>query len=196
MKIVIASNNKNKIKEFKKIFEDTKFELISMEEIGFNEDIEETGTTFKENALIKAKTISEKFNVISIADDSGLEVEALNKEPGIYSARYAGENKNDDDNNKKLISKMIGITNRSARYVCAICFYMPNGKYIITEDTCNGYIIEEPKGNNGFGYDPHFMIPTFNKTMAEITIEEKNTISHRSKALEKLKSEYVEIIDC
>ncbi len=195
MKIVVASNNKNKIKEFKKIFEDTNFELVSLNEIGYMNDIDEYGVTFEENALIKARTIALELDVIAIADDSGLEVEALNKEPGVYSARYAGLHKSDEDNNKKLIHNMKGITNRKARYVCAICLCKPNGEYIITEDYCDGYIIDEPKGNGGFGYDPYFLVPEFNKTMAEITLEEKNTISHRAKALEKLKVKYETIIN-
>ena len=195
MKVVIASNNKNKIKEFKKIFENTDFELFSLSEVGLNIDIEETGTTFKENALIKAKSISEILNCISIADDSGLECEALNGEPGVYSARYAGDMHDDELNNIKLIKKLQGKENRHARYVCAICLYLPNGKYLTVEDYCEGLIVDNPRGNNGFGYDPYFYIEKFDKTMAEITLEEKNTISHRAKALERLKNEYATIID-
>lgn len=194
MKVVIASNNKNKIKEFKKIFENTDFELYSLAEIGYDVDIEENGSTFKENSLIKARTISNALNVCAIADDSGLECFGLNGEPGVYSARYAGGH-DDDLNNKKLVENIKNISNRKARYVCAITLYMPNDKYIICEDYCYGSIIDEPRGKNGFGYDPYFYLEEFNKTMAEITLDEKNTISHRSKALEKLKREYVKVIN-
>lgn len=195
MKVVIASNNKNKIKEFKKIFENTDFELYSMKELGFIDEIEENGKTFKENSIIKAKTIAKKLNCIAIADDSGLECEALDGAPGVYSARYAGPQHNDEDNNRLLVKNMKGKANRKARYVCAITLYLPNDKYIVCEDYCEGIIIDEARGENGFGYDPYFFIEKFNKTMAEITLEEKNTISHRAKALEKLKNEYGKIIN-
>ncbi|MGM9972131.1 MAG: XTP/dITP diphosphatase [Anaeroplasmataceae bacterium] len=195
MKVVIASNNKNKIKEFKKIFENTDFELYSLAEIGYTNEIEETGKTFKENSLIKAKTISKDLNVIAIADDSGLECEGLDGRPGVYSARYAGLEQDDDKNNQKLMEEIKNVSNRNARYVCAITLYLPNDKYLICEDYCEGIIIDTKRGDNGFGYDPYFYIPKFQRTMAEITLEEKNTISHRAKALEKLKREYEKIIN-
>ncbi len=195
MKVVIASNNQNKIKEFKKIFENTEFELYSLKEIGFTEEIEETGKTFEENSIIKAKTIAKRLNVIAIADDSGLECEALGGEPGVYSARYAGDMHDDELNNQKLVANMKDKENRNARYVCCICLYLPNDKYIVCEDYCYGTIINEPRGNNGFGYDPYFYIEKFQRTMAQITLEEKNTISHRAKALEKLKKSYETIIN-
>ncbi len=195
MKLLIASKNKNKIKEFRKIFNDSNIELLSLDDINYLDDIEETGTTFKENSLIKAKTIAKTYNIATIADDSGLECAGLNNEPGVYSARYAGSQHNDDDNNKLLMKRIKNVKNRNARYVCAITLYLPNDKYIICEDYCNGEIIDTPKGENGFGYDPYFYVKEFGKTMAELTLDEKNSISHRSKALERLKREYHEIID-
>ena len=195
MKVIIASNNKNKIREFKKIFENTSFELQSMSEAGLDIAIEENGTTFEENAIIKATTIAKMLNTYAIADDSGLMVDALNGEPGVRSARYAGDQHNDDDNNKKLMENMKGKTERSARYVCAICFSNPKGEYVTTKDSCEGIIVDEPKGYNGFGYDPYFYIEKFQRTMAEITLEEKNTISHRAKALEKMKAKYAEVVN-
>lgn len=190
MDIVIASNNKNKIREFKKIFENTNFNVLSIAEVGIDLDVEETGKTFEENALIKAKAFSEALNMPAIADDSGLCVDALDGAPGVYSARFAGDGHDDLKNNEKLMSLMKDKENRKARYVCAICFYNQNGKYIVVSDVCEGLITDEPKGNNGFGYDPYFYVSEFNKTMAELTLDEKNTISHRSKALEKFKREY------
>lgn len=195
MKVIIASNNKNKIREFKKIFEGTEFELVSLKEAGFDIDVEENGVTFEENAIIKATTIAKSLNCYAIADDSGLCCDGLNGEPGVRSARYAGDQHNDDDNNRKLMENIKNVSNRVARYVCAICFSNPNGEYVTTEDYCEGVIVDEPKGYNGFGYDPYFYIDKFKRTMAEITLEEKNTISHRSKALEKMKVKYAEVVN-
>lgn len=195
MNVIIASNNKNKIREFKKIFENTSFNLKSMSEAGLDIDIEENGNTFEENAIIKATTIAKMLNTYAIADDSGLVVDALNGEPGVRSARYAGDQHNDDDNNKKLMENMRGKENRSARYVCAICFSNPRGEYVTTTDCCEGKIVDEPKGFNGFGYDPYFYIEKFKRTMAEISLEEKNTISHRAKALDKMKEKYAEVVN-
>lgn len=192
--IIIASNNKNKIREFKKIFEHTDFKLYTPSELNINLDVEETGKTFEENALIKARAFSEASNMIAIADDSGLCCDALNGDPGVYSARFAGDMHDDDLNNKKLMSLMKDKDNRHARYVCAICFYNTNGKYVTVSDFCEGLIVDEPKGYNGFGYDPYFYVESFKKTMAELTLDEKNTISHRSKALEKMKEEYVKAL--
>lgn len=179
--VVIATNNKNKVKEFKSLLGNDNIEFKTLNEIGYNKEIIEDGNTFKENAIIKAKTISKELNVIAIADDSGLEVEALGGAPGIYSARYAGGH--DDENNKLLIKNLKNKENRNARYVCAICIYYPNDEYLIVEDYCNGIIIDEPKGTNGFGYDPYFYVNEFNKTLAEVSLEEKNKISHRAKAI-------------
>lgn len=195
MKVIIASNNKNKIREFKKIFENTSFELVSLKEAGIDIDIEENGETFVDNAIIKARTIALEYNTYAIADDSGLCCDGLGGEPGVRSARYAGDQHNDDDNNKKLMENIKNVSNRNARYVCAICFANPKGEYVTTEDYCEGTIVDTPKGYNGFGYDPYFYIEKFERTMAEITLEEKNTISHRSKALEKMKLEYAKVVN-
>lgn len=180
--IVIATNNKNKVKEFKSIFNNPNIEFKSLSEIGYTKDIVEDGLTFEENAIIKAKTIALELNVIAISDDSGLEVEALNNEPGIYSARYA-KGHDDKANNELLIKNLQGIDNRNARYVCAICVCHPNGEFKTIIKTCEGLIIDEARGENGFGYDPYFYIPMFNQTFAEVSLEKKNTISHRAKAL-------------
>ena len=195
MEIIIASNNKNKIREFKKIFENTNIVLKSLSDINLEIDVEETGKTFEENAYIKASEIAKITNCYAIADDSGLVCDGLNGEPGVYSARYAGNQHNDDDNNRLLLEKIKDVKNRNARYVCAICLCKPNLEHIITTASCEGIIIDERRGNNGFGYDPYFYIEKFKRTMAEITLEEKNTISHRAKALEELKDKYEEFIN-
>ncbi len=182
--IVIATNNQGKIKEFKKIFKD--YNILSLKDINYNEEIIENGNTFEENAIIKAKTVSLATNQIVIADDSGLEVFALNKMPGIYSARYA-EDHNDLKNNELLIKNMELKEDRRAQFICVICIYFPDGNYYISKGICSGEITKEPRGFNGFGYDPYFFVPEFNKTMAELTIDEKNSISHRFKAINKLK---------
>lgn len=181
-KVIIASNNKNKIYEFNKILNLKNIEFVSLNDIGFYEEIEENGNTFEANALIKAKTISEKFNLITISDDSGIEVEALNWAPGVYSKRFS-TTCDDLDNNKLLIEKLQGKDNRTARYACAICIYHPNGKYRIVKDYCYGKIVDEPIGDKGFGYDPHFYVEEYKTTLANVSIEEKNKISHRAKAI-------------
>lgn len=192
--VVIASNNLNKIKEFRSILNIPNVEFKGLKEIGFTEDIIEDGNSFFENALIKAKTISEKLNVIAISDDSGLEVEALGGAPGIYSARYAGGH-DDEENNKLLLKNLKGIENRKARYVCNIVLYYPSGKYISVEDYCEGYIIDDRRGTNGFGYDPYFYVDEYKKTLAEVSLEDKNKISHRAKALRRLREKLDENFD-
>lgn len=184
--VVIATNNKNKVYEFKSLFNNDSIEFKTLNEIGYNKEIIEDGNTFKENAIIKARQVSKDLGVIAISDDSGLMVEALNGAPGIYSARYAGTH-NDKDNNELLIKNLKGIENRNAKYVCAICIYYPDGHYLVTEGEVHGKIIDEPKGKNGFGYDPYFYIDEFKKTFAEVPLELKNTISHRSRAILKMK---------
>ncbi len=184
--VVIASNNQNKIREFRSILNIPNVEFKSLKEIGFNDDIIEDGNSFFDNALIKAKTISERLGVIAISDDSGLEVNALGGAPGIYSARYAGGH-DDEANNQLLLKNLKGIEDRSARYVCNIVLYYPDGKYISVEEYCNGFIIDDRRGTNGFGYDPYFYVTEYNKTLAEVSLEEKNKISHRAKALRKLR---------
>jgi len=159
-------------------------EIMSLSDIGFNDEIEETGKTFEENALIKAQTIYKKYNVPVIADDSGLCVNALNGAPGIYSHRFAGLECNDEKNNALLIKKMQGIKDRSAYYECVICYF--DSKPHFFKGQIHGEIIDVARGHNGFGYDPYFLIPSLNKTMAEMSMEEKNKISHRHIATERL----------
>lgn len=182
--IVLATKNKDKLKEFKDLFPN--YQVISLLEFAKNEEIIENGTSFMENAMIKAKTISLKYHVTALADDSGLEVEALGGAPGIYSARYAASH-DDAANNALLIQNLKGVENRRARYVCALCLYHYSGRYLTVEETCEGSILEEPRGNHGFGYDPYFYYEPYQKTFAELSLEEKNKVSHRSKALRKLK---------
>lgn len=191
-KIIIASNNEHKISEIKDILEPYGFHVLSMKEAGINVEIEETGKTFEENAFIKAKTILDITGEASIADDSGLEVYALNGEPGVYSARYAGEHGNYKKNNIKLLEKMKDIKDedRGARFVSAIVFLTPEGDKITAMGTVEGFIGHKERGENGFGYDPLFVIPSLGKTFAELSKDEKNAISHRGNALLNFKKEF------
>ena len=186
MKIVLASNNKNKLCEIREILSPKGYEVVSLGECGINIDIEENGTTFEENATIKAKTIYEMTKLPCIADDSGLEVAYLHREPGVYSHRYAGENATDDDRCNLILSKLEGvpIDLREAWFVCAMCYVDINGNAQVVRGTVEGYIGYEKKGSNGFGYDPIFMYG--GKSFAELSADEKNSISHRSNALKKL----------
>lgn len=192
MKIIIASNNLNKIKEIKSLL-DPKIELLSLNDVSFYDEILENGTTFLENALIKAKTIYDIYKIPTIADDSGLCVEALNLAPGVYSHRYASDLCDDDLNNKKLVKELQGIENRRAYYECVICYY--DGKAHFTTGRCYGTIKDEPKGDMGFGYDPHFYIEELGKMMAEITLTEKNQISHRAKAVKEISKKLNELLN-
>ena len=185
--IVIATNNQNKVREFKSMLDTPNVEFKTLKEIGYLKDIEENGNSFEENAYIKAMTVAKELNVIAISDDSGLCVDALNGEPGIFSARYAGTH-NDEDNNALLLKNLKGKENRNAHYVCAICVAYPNGEYITEVGTVSGLIIDDRRGSGGFGYDPYFYIPEFNATFAEVPLEKKNTISHRNRALRKIKA--------
>lgn len=194
MKIIAATKNKNKLREFSEILKG--FEIISQEEAGVDIDVEETGTTFEENSLLKAKAIFEATGITAIADDSGLCVDALGGEPGVYSARYGGEGYDDEGRVQLLLKNMKDIPEgkRTARFVCAITMVGKDGT-ITARGECEGKIDHSPKGENGFGYDPVFFVDKYGKTMAEISSEEKNSISHRGKALkifaEKLnKKEY------
>ena len=181
--ILLATKNKGKIKEMRDIIKNVN--ITSLDDFDIEEP-KETGSTFAENSSLKAKYYGEKLKISAIADDSGLCVDGLNNFPGIYSARYAGTH-NDDDNNKLLIKNLQGIENRRARYVCAICVYYPDGKYLITRGEVEGIIIDTPRGKNGFGYDPYFYIEDFKKTFAEVDLSLKNTISHRARAIRKMK---------
>lgn len=187
MKIVIASSNKNKILEIKDKFASIEgLEIVPLSEYKDIPEIVEDAETFKGNALKKARIIRDFTGEISLADDSGLVVDALNGEPGVYSARYGGENSSDTDRYKLVLEKMLSVDEgrRSARFVCAIAMAFPDGREFVTEGLCEGSIAFEPAGSNGFGYDPVFYIPELESTMADISLDEKNRISHRGKALE------------
>lgn len=193
MKIIFATSNINKVKEAKEILGELNIEITSLKEEGIDVDVEETGNTFVENAVIKAQEIMKLTNSIVIADDSGLEVDYINKEPGIYSARYLGEETSYSLKNKNIIDRLRGAKGyeRSARFLCAVAAVFPDGNVITALGTVEGCIDYEEKGTNGFGYDPIFYLPEYKQTMAQISSELKNKISHRSKALyalgEKLK---------
>ena len=189
MKVIIATGNAGKMKEIKSIFNNSEYEVVSMKEEGINADVDENGTTFEENALIKAREIAKLSGHIVLADDSGLEVDYLNKEPGIYSARYMGEDTPYSVKNASLIARLDGVDfeKRTARFVCAVAAVYPDGKELVVRETMEGYIGYEEKGKNGFGYDPIFYLKEFDKTSAEISLEEKNEISHRGKAFRAIK---------
>ena len=187
--IILASNNKDKVNEVKEILKG--YDIISMKEAGIDVDIEENGTTFEENALIKARAIMKLTGQITMADDSGLEIDYLNKAPGVYSARFMGHDTSYDIKNKALIQKLEGVkgSDRSGRFVCAIAVCFPDGREIVKRGTMEGLIAEEIKGDNGFGYDPIVYLPEYGKTSGELAPEEKNKISHRGKALALIKEE-------
>lgn len=191
-KMVLASSNRHKLEEIMEITKEFGVELITMDEAGLGGmDIEENGSTFEENSMIKAKAVVDELGLPAIADDSGLMVDFLNGAPGIYSARYSGEDKNYDANNKKLISELQNAPKeeRGAQFVSVITLLMPSGESLVVRGEVEGVIGYEEKGTNGFGYDPLFYIPSLDKTFAELTSEEKNEISHRANALMKLKAE-------
>ena len=187
--IILASNNKDKVKEVKEILKG--YDIISMKEAGIDVDIEENGTTFEENALIKARAIMKLTGQITMADDSGLEIDYLNKAPGVYSARFMGHDTSYDIKNKALIQKLEGVkgSDRSGRFVCAIAVCFPDGREIVKRGTMEGLSAEEIKGDNGFGYDPIVYLPEYGRTSGELAPEEKNKISHRGKALALIKEE-------
>ena len=191
MKIILASNNAKKLRELKQILSDMDVELLSQSEAGCDFEVEETGQTFEENAYLKAKAVSDATHEISIADDSGLMVEALNGEPGVYSARYApgGHDVSDTVKCEYLLSKLTGAENRRAKFRTSICCIFPNGDILRTTGECHGSILKELHGTGGFGYDPVFMPDGFDKSMAELGTEVKNTISHRANALREFKKE-------
>lgn len=190
-KCVFATGNEGKMKEIRMILADTGLEILSMKEAGIALDIEEDGKSYEENALIKARAVAAYTDGIVLADDSGLEVDYLNGEPGIYSARYMGEDTPYGVKNRNLIERLEGVedSRRTARFVCAIAAVFPDGTECTTRAAVEGRIDYEEKGTNGFGYDPIFYVPEFAKTTAELTEEEKNQISHRGKALHLMKEE-------
>lgn len=186
--IIAATKNKHKLDEMDKILKNFNIQLQSIEEAGYAHiDVIEDGDTFEENSMKKAETIMQLSGKPSIADDSGLEVYALDGQPGVFSARYSGENATDQDNNKKLLVELEGQEDRSAKFVSVISLAFPNGKKISVRGECSGIIGHAEKGRNGFGYDPLFVVDGYGKTFAELGSEIKNTISHRANALKKLK---------
>lgn len=187
--MIFATGNMGKMKEIKAILGDIGEEILSMKEAGIDMDIVEDGNTFEENAIIKAKAVMERTGQLALADDSGLEIDALNKEPGIYSARYMGEDTPYEIKNSNLIERMKGVKgkDRSARFVCVIAAAFPDGEIITTRGTIEGVIAEEPAGENGFGYDPIVYVPEYGMTTGQMDPNAKNAISHRGKALTAMK---------
>ena len=192
--IIFATGNKDKMREIREIMADCDVQIQSMKEAGIQVDIVEDGKTFEENALIKARAIAAHTDAIVLADDSGLEIDALNKEPGVYSARYMGEDTSYDIKNQNLIDRLDGVPKekRTARCVCAIVAVLSDGKELVTRQTMEGQIGWEPEGTNGFGYDPIFYLDEFGCSSATISPEQKNAISHRGKALRAMKELLIE----
>lgn len=190
-KIIFATTNEGKMKEIRMILNDLKYDVISLKEAGIQADIIEDGKTFEENAIIKAKAIMEMTGEIVLADDSGLEVDAMDKAPGIYSARFLGEETSYQIKNQYILDKLQNTPqkDRSARFVCVIACAFPNGDIITKRATIEGFIANDIIGENGFGYDPIFWVPEFNCTSAQLSPELKNKISHRGKALQAMKDE-------
>ena len=183
MKFVLASNNAKKLTEMAAILGALGVEVVSPRDLGIHIEVEETGTTFAENAMLKAKAICAASGLPAIADDSGLCVDALNGGPGVYSARYGGEGLDDVGRYRLLLESMRGQTTRAAHFACAIACAFPDGKTLTAEGRCDGTIAFAPMGEGGFGYDPVFFVPEYRKTFGQLTAEEKSTISHRGRAL-------------
>ena len=197
-KIIFATGNEGNMKELRMILEDLGLPVVSLKDAGITADVEENGTTFEENAQIKAKAIMEMTGALVLADDSGLEVDALDKEPGIYSARYMGHDTSYHIKNQNIIDRLEGKVGeeRSARFVCAIAAAFPDGRVLITRGTMEGQIGYEEKGENGFGYDPIFYLPEYQCYSAELSLAEKNKLSHRGKALRLMKERLHESFNC
>ncbi len=192
LNIIFATQNQGKIKEIREIFSDQSVGVKSMSEVGIDLDVVEDGETFEANAIKKAKEICAISQSIVLADDSGLEIDFLNKEPGVYSARYLGKDTPYNEKNAIILERMkdVPYAKRDARFVCTIAIAFPDGKVDVVRETIEGKIHTESKGNNGFGYDPIFFVPEYNMTTAEMEPELKNTLSHRGKALRKIKEMY------
>lgn len=190
-KVIIATQNKGKAKDFEAIFKPHGYEVLTLADVAPDMDVEETGTTFEENAVLKAEAVAQRLGTMVIADDSGLEIDALNGEPGVYSARYAGLEKNDEANMQKALNglKNVPDEDRTARFCCSLAVAGPNMETKTFFGTCEGVILREKRGTNGFGYDPIFYVPSLGKTMAELSPEQKGEISHRGNALRKLEQD-------
>lgn len=189
-KIIFATGNEDKLKEIREILGEPGLDIISMKEAGINLTIVEDGTTFEENAVIKAKAVARETDEIVLADDSGLEIDYLNKEPGVYSARYAGEDTPYSVKNQLLLDRLAGVEQekRTARFVCVIAAALPDGQVLTARGTIEGYIGYAPAGENGFGYDPIFYVPEYGCSTAQLSRELKNQLSHRGKALRAMKA--------
>ena len=194
MVFAVATNNQKKLKEIQRILDSFGITAKTLKELGIAVEIEENGTTFEENAVIKAKTIAQLANLPTISDDSGLEVDALSGAPGVYTARFAGENATDDENIDKLLSEMENVekADRTARFVSAVCLYMPDGRHTVCRGTCEGWIGYERIGDGGFGYDPVFMVGEI--SYSQMSPEAKDAISHRGSALRQLKEKIEQFI--
>ena len=187
MKVLLATQNKGKVKELQELLAGEDIEVLSLLDIENWEEVAESGSTFAENAALKARIAAQRTGLVSLADDSGLEVDALHGAPGVYSARYAGEPKDDDRNNEKLLKELEGVPEdqRTARFRCALVVATPTGEEYLTEGVVEGRILTERRGKEGFGYDPLFYLPDFGRTMAQLNVNQKNKISHRAQAFRK-----------
>ncbi|PFA61876.1 non-canonical purine NTP pyrophosphatase [Bacillus sp. AFS015802] len=187
-RVIIATKNRGKAKEFQHMFAPYGYEVQTLLDLPHIEDVEETGETFEENAILKAETVADILGALVIADDSGLAIDALEGRPGVYSARYAGEEKSDEANMEKVLRELQSVedSDRTARFYCVLAIAGPGRETKTVTGTCEGKILRDKRGSNGFGYDPIFFVPSLQKTMAELTPDEKSGISHRGHALEKL----------
>lgn len=192
--IVIATRNFKKSKEIREFFKDHEVEFLDLNDLSYIPELKEDGSTFEENAYKKGFITAKTFNLPALADDSGLVVDALGGKPGILSARYAGDSATDKDNNEKLLREMYGEDERSARFVCVIAVVVPDGQCRIYRGECEGVIANAPSGKGGFGYDPIFYYPPLGKTFAELSTDEKGKVSHRGRALAKMKDEFDELL--
>lgn len=186
--IVVASTNAGKIREFKEMLEPEGYTVKSLADYPDIGEIEETGTTFEENAIIKAKAVTDRYGIMAISDDSGLSIDAFDGGPGIHSARFLGHDTSYDYKNRIILERMAGEENRKCHYTCAIAVTMPDAEPVVFCEICECLIADEPRGTNGFGYDPIVYYPPLGKTMAEMSKDEKNAISHRGKALRKFEA--------
>ena len=188
-RLLVATNNRGKLREYKVLLDGLPFELVTLGDVGIEDDVEETGTTMEQNAVQKATEYASLSGLLTLADDSGLEVDALDGEPGVISRRYAGEDASDRERNEYLLGKLSGVPweERGARFRCVIAIVTPDGDVETCEGVCEGVIAFDCKGKEGFGYDPVFYIPELDRRMAELSLEEKNQISHRSRAAQSAK---------
>lgn len=186
--MLIATHNPGKIREYRALLQNTNDDIVGLDDLGITHDVDETGMSFAENALLKARAFALVTGQVALADDSGLEVDALGGRPGVRSARYAGPNATDEDRYRKLLSELDGVAPelRQARFRCAIAVAWPDGRCVLTTGTCEGMIAMQPRGTNGFGYDPVFFVPEYRSSMAELSDEVKNTLSHRARAARAL----------